>query len=312
MNEIHELGRLDLNLLVAFDAVARTGNVTAAARVVGVTQSAMSHTLRRLRDLFDDPLFVRSPKGVSLTPRAEALVLPIRNGLQALARAVSQPGVFDPAASTRDFSIATVPLFSWVGGPAIMAAFDQEAPRAGLNMRPLSGSLFADLETGQVDLGVVPILEDPEPFDRAFAIPGTMRRKVAFRDGYRCYVREGHPRLEGVKRLGRKMFTELDHVLVSFSGSGPGVVDRVLGEAGLQRRVRLRVPSFPTAMGAVAQSDLVLTGPTALEGLVPGVRSLPSPVALPKHAITVLWHPRFDADAGHRWFREIVSGSLKG
>ena len=312
MNEIHELKGLDLNLLVAFDAVARTGNVTAAARVVGVTQSAMSHTLRRLRDLFDDPLFVRNPKGVSLTPRAEALVLPVRAGLEALARAVSEPSAFDLAASTREFSLATVPLFSWVAGPVIMGAFDQQAPQAGLNMRPLSGSLFAELETGEIDLGVVPILEDPEPFDRAFVIPGSVRRKVAFRDGYRCYVREGHPRLVGVKRMGRRLFAELDHVLVSFTGGGPGVVDRALETAGLQRRVRLRVPSFPTAMGAVADSDLVLTGPTALEGLVPGVRSLPSPVALPKHAITVLWNPRFDADPGHRWFRGIVGRSLRG
>ena len=77
---------------------------------------------------------------------------------------------------------------------------------------------------------------EAEPFDRAFVIPGSLRRKVAFRDGYRCYVREDHPRLSGVKRLGRRLFAELDHVLVSFTGGGPGVVDRALAEAGLERR----------------------------------------------------------------------------
>ncbi|MEM6293868.1 MAG: LysR family transcriptional regulator [Myxococcota bacterium] len=317
MNGIHDgveaLRSVDLNLLVAFDAVARAGNVTAAARTVGVTQSAMSHALRRLRALFDDPLFVRSPTGVSMTPRAQALVTPVRAGLVALSRAVHEPVDFDPASSTRTFTIASVDLFTWVGAPAIVGALAERAPDLSVAVRNLDASLGADLESGQVDVGVVPVLEDVEPFDRGFVLPPSLRQAVALRDGYRCFVREEHPALGGSRRMGRRAFARLHHVLVSPRGrGGGGVVDRALAEAGLQRHVRLRVPSFPAAMRAVAHSDLVLTGPTALEGLVAGVRSLPVPVSLPKHAITLVWHPRVDADPGHRWFRTLVREALRG
>lgn len=315
MNLVHDdLGALrgvDLNLLVAFDAVARTGNVTAAARVVGVTQSAMSHALRRLRALFDDPLFVRSPGGVSLTPRAEELLVPVRNGLVTLARALHEPAVFEPETTSRTFVVSSVDLFTWVGAPAMLRVLAGDAPAAALTVRPLDADFGRGLETGEIDLGVVPILEDPEPFDRGFQLPGTLRQRVARRDGYRCYVREDHPGLGKAKRMGRRAYVGLDHVLVSPRGSGTGLVDRVLAEVDLERRIRLRVPSFPAALRAVACSDLVLTGPTALEGLVPGVRSLPVPIALPKHAITLVWHPRMDADPAHRWFRALAAKALE-
>ncbi|MGH1345371.1 MAG: LysR family transcriptional regulator [Nannocystales bacterium] len=311
-DDVEALRGVDLNLLVAFDAVARTGNVTAAARVVGVTQSAMSHALRRLRALFDDPLFVRSPGGVSLTPRAEGLVVPLRNGLVILARALHEPGEFEPKTTSRTFVVSAVDLVTWVGVPEMLRVLAADAPGAALTVRPLGAEFAHGLETGEIDLGVVPLLEDPEPFDRGFQLPGSLRQRVARRDGYRCYVREQHPALGKVKRLSRKAYAGLDHVLVSPRGSGTGVVDRVLAQAELERSVRLRVPSFPAALQAVACSDLVLTGPTALDGLVPGVRSLPVPIGLPKHAITLVWHPRMDADPGHQWFRNIAAEALRG
>jgi len=316
MSVVHDdaegLRGLDLNLLVAFDAVARAGNVTAAARRVGVTQSAMSHALRRLRALFDDPLFVRSPKGVSLTPRAESLVAPVRSGLVTLARAVREPARFEPATSSRTFVLAAPDLVTWVGIPALVAELDEVSPGVGVVVRGIGDALVSELESGQLDLAVVPVLEDPEPFDRAMQLPNSLRQTVAMHDGYRCYVRQGHPQLGGTERLSRRVFTRLHHVLVSPRGSGTGVVDRALAEAGLQRHVRLRVPSFPAAMRVVAHSDLVLTGPTVLGGLVASVRCLPVPVALPRHAITLVWHPRLDADLGHRWFRGMVKAALAG
>lgn len=310
-DDLEALRGVDLNLLVAFDAVARTGNVTAAARIVGVTQSAMSHALRRLRALFDDPLFVRSPGGVSLTPRAQGVLVTVRNGLVILARALHEPAVFEPATTSRTFVVSSVDLFTWVGAPRMLRVLAQDAPAAGLTVRPLGADFAHGLETGEIDLGVVPILEDPEPFDRGFQLPGSLRQRVARRDGYRCYVRDEHTALGKAKRLGRRAYVGLDHVLVSPRGSGTGIVDRVLAKTELTRRIRLRVPSFPAALRAVAMSDLVLTGPTALEGLVPGVRSLPVPIALPKHAITLVWHPRMDADPAHRWFRAVAAEALE-
>ena len=310
-DDVEALRGVDLNLLVAFDAVARAGNVTAAARIVGVTQSAMSHALRRLRALFDDPLFVRSPTGVTLTPRAEALVVPVRSGLLALSRALHEPAGFEPATSTRTFVVASVDLFTWVVAPTVVQRLAEAAPGVSLIVRALGQGLGEELEAGQVDLGVVPILEDPEPFDRGLQLPGSLRQRVTFRDGHRCFVRKGHPALASTKRIGRRTYAQLHHVLVSPRGSGPGIVDRALAEAGLSRHVRLRVPSFSAALRAVAHSDLVLTGPTALEGLQSGVRSLSVPVPLPKHAITQVWHPRVDADPAHRWFRDLLRDALR-
>ena len=316
MNVVHDdlevLRGIDLNLLVAFDAVARTGNVTAAARTVGVTQSAMSHALRRLRALLDDPLFVRNPKGVTLTPRAEALVVPVRTGLLALSRALHEPAKFDPSTSSHTFVVASVDLPTMVAAPTLVRHLATEAPGMSVIVRNPGVDLVQELESGQVDLGVVPVLEDPEPFDRGLQLPGNLRQTVALRDGYRCFVREGHPILGESRRVGRRAFARLHHVLVSPRGKGTGVVDRALAEAGLQRHIRLRVPSFAAALRTVAHSDLVLTGPTALEGLTPGVRSLPVPVTLPKHAVTLVWHPRVDADPAHRWFRELVRRALRG
>ncbi len=114
MNTVHDLGglhRIDLNLLVALDALTRERSVTKAAERAGVTQSAMSHTLRRLRDLFDDPLLVRGRGGMVLTPRAEALTVPLRGGLLSLARTLDEPEVFDPAHTSRTFRIVSPDLF---------------------------------------------------------------------------------------------------------------------------------------------------------------------------------------------------------
>ncbi len=146
-DDVEALRGVDLNLLVAFDAVARTGNVTAAARVVGVTQSAMSHALRRLRALFDDPLFVRSPGGVSLTPRAEDLLVPVRNGLVTLARALHEPAVFDPQTTSRTFVVSAVDLVTWVAAPRMLRVLAQDAPAAGLTLRPLGSDFAHGLET---------------------------------------------------------------------------------------------------------------------------------------------------------------------
>ncbi len=170
-DDVEALRGVDLNLLVAFDAVARAGNVTAAARVVGVTQSAMSHALRRLRGLFDDPLFVRSPGGVSLTPRAEDLLVPVRNGLVTLARALHEPAVFDPATTSRTFVMSTVDLVTWVAAPQMLRVLAADAPAAGLTMRPLGAdfahglSLF--IPRGQLELPAITTLLDAQLRDAA-------------------------------------------------------------------------------------------------------------------------------------------------
>lgn len=308
MNEDHDLAALrsvDLNLLMALDALTRAGSVTAAAEQVGVTQSAMSHTLKRLRALFDDPLLVRGKGRMVLTPRAEALMLPLRGGLRSLARTLAEPNAFSPATAQRSFRIAAPDLFHMLVFPPLLRILAAQAPGIDLAIVPAPVRLADGLETGDVDLAIHPILLDARGFELEVEVDDALQRRVLLRDGFRCFAREGHPAFAG-RRLSLKRYVELGHVLVSPSGRGPGFVDRLLGERGLERRVVLRVPQFAAAVEVVAQTDLVLTGPSTLARSVvgAGLVSRAVPLELPEHAIAMVWHPRFGDEPGHRWLRE--------
>lgn len=297
------LRAVDVNLFVAFDALARERNVTRAAERMGVTQSAMSHTLRRLRALFDDPLLVRGEGGMVLTPRAEALVVPLRAGLVSLSRALHAPGAFDAAHARRAFRIASPDLFDVLVLPGLLRRFAQVAPGVDLAVVPMPSTPGAALETGELDLVVQPHLVDGS-HDYDFAAVGGLQRRTLFRDRLRCFVREGHPAIPRRGGLSMKRYVALGHVLVSPRGEGAGLVDRALAERDATRRVTVRVPQFSTALAILEQSDLVLTAPSALARVAGRAVSLAPPVALPEHAVAMLWHPRFTEDPAHRWLRE--------
>lgn len=306
-HDLLDLHAIDLNLLVALDALARERSVTRAAERAGVTQSAMSHTLRRLRELFDDPLLVRGAGGMVLTPRAEALAVPLRSGLVTLARTLAEPRAFDPAHASRTIRIVSPDLFDSLVLPTLFQRLGERAPSIDLAVVPMPGRLSDSLETGDVDLAIYPVLLDPEPFDLGTQVDPELQSRTLFRDSFRCFLRADHPALK-TRRMTLKAFTQLDHILVSPGGEGPGLVDRILDSEGQQRRVAIRVPHFATALEVVAQSDLVLTAPSSL-GTCTAASVLASrepPFDLPEHAITMLWHPRFTEDPGHRWLRELM------
>jgi DNA-binding transcriptional LysR family regulator len=310
MSAVHveaDLHRIDLNLLVALDALTRERSVTKAAERAGVTQSAMSHTLRRLRDLFDDPLLVRGRGGMVLTPRAEALAIPLRSGLVTLARTVAEPEVFAPEHASRTFRIVSPDLFDALVLPTLLQRVGRQAPSIDLAVVPMPKRLTDSLETGDVDLAIYPVLLDPKPFDFGTQVDAELQTRTLFRDTFRCFLRADHPAL-AARRLTLKAFTRLNHILVSPGGEGPGVVDRVLQTQGLQRRIALRVPHFASALEVVAQSDLVLTAPSSLGqcSTASTLASRSAPIEIPEHAITMIWHPRFTEDPPHRWFRELM------
>jgi DNA-binding transcriptional LysR family regulator len=310
MSEAHDGGalhRIDLNLLVALDALTRERSVTKAAERAGVTQSAMSHTLRRLRELFDDPLLVRGRGGMVLTPRAEALAVPLRSALVSLARTLAEPEPFAPGHASRTFRIVSPDLFDALVLPTLLQRLAHEAPAVDLAVVPTPKRLADSLETGDVDLAIHPVLLDPHPFDIGTQIDPELQSRTLFRDSFQCFVRNDHPAL-GRRRLTLKAYSRLNHILVSPGGEGPGVVDRILEEQGEQRRIALRVPHFATALEVVAQSDLVLTGPSSLANcsVASTIASRPAPFAIPEHAITMIWHPRFTEDPAHRWLRQLM------
>ncbi|MEZ4237474.1 MAG: LysR family transcriptional regulator, partial [Myxococcota bacterium] len=249
------LQRVDLNLLVTFDVLARTGSVTRAAQHLGVTQSAVSHALRRLRAELDDPLLVRAGGGMALTARAEALQVPLRAALVAVGRALA-PARFDPATARRHFRLTSPDLFDLLVLPALVARVAAEAPGVDLTVVPRPPPYDAALDAGELDLAVVPVgvlAEEPGP---------ALVRRTVLGGTYRCYLRRAHPALE--RPLDLDAYVALPHLLVSPTGAGAGLVDRLLAGVGRQRRVALRVPTFAVAAQVAARTDLVLTAPDSL------------------------------------------------
>jgi DNA-binding transcriptional LysR family regulator len=303
MNGAHDaLVGVDLNLVVAFDALAREQSVTRAARRLGVTQSAVSHALRRLRELFDDQLLVRGRGGMVLTPRAQALVVPVRTGLLTLQRALSQSTGFDAATARRAFAIVSPDLFDLLVMPPLLERVRREAP--GVDVAVVtSGRVAERLETGEVDVAVVPRVEGTPRDDP----PGLLRRTL-LHDTFTCFLRADHPALARRRRsLPLEVYAGLSHVLV---GEGLGFVDAALQAKGLARRVAVRVPTFYAALSIVAHSDLILTGPNPLSRLgsgLPPIVSVTPPLAIPGHALDLLWHERFAKDAGHTWLRTSIT-----
>jgi DNA-binding transcriptional LysR family regulator len=328
MNAVHDtdsvsterLAALDLNLVVAFDALARERNVTRAAQRMGVTQSAMSHALGRLRELLADPLLVRSRGGMVLTPCAESLVVPLRSGLVTIGRALGQPSRFEAKSARRAFCIASPDLFDVLAIPPLLERIREDAPGVDMAVVPADPRRLSDqLETGEVDIAVVPQIDGLRSEQPTGAESSLVRRKL-LRDGFTCFVRVNHPCLFAQRgrrrkkaahaRLSLASYVALPHALVSPTGEGRGFVDQILEQRGLRRRIALRVPHFYSALAIVAKSELILTAPTALSRLASAdlpVVALPPPLPLPKHNVNLVWHERFSNDAGHQWLRELVA-----
>lgn len=306
MNEVHDLAQVDLNLLVAFDVLVEERSVTRAAERLGLTQSALSHTLRRLRELLSDPLLVRGQGGMVLTPRAQALSVPLRSGLRTLGRALTTRGEFEPSTAERSFTLATPDLFDVLMVPPLLARVRREAKGIELNLVAHGAAgLTARLETGELDFAVVPRVDASRAAPPQPPAQGLLQRTL-FRDGYVCLLRKGHPALRQGK-LTLERYLALSHALVAPRGEGLGQVDEALQALGRRRTIALRMPHFFAALAVVARSDLVLTAPSALAAVGdPGVRAVAAPLALPRHSVNLLWHERFDNDPAQRWLRGLL------
>ena len=286
---------LDLNLLRAFDAVLQERSVTAAAGRLRLTQPAVSNALSRLRALFGDPLFIRTPAGMDATPFARELGEPVRQALALLESALSHGPGFDPATSTRAFRFYMSDLGQIEFLPPLIERVQRAAPGVRIEAVAMEVEDIGDsLAAGALDLavGFLPGLGPP------------LRRKQLFRDPYVCLMRSDHPRIG--KTLTRKNFTEASHALVSYRG-GHRVIEEALERAGLARRIALRVPHFTVVPMVLERTDLILTLPARVARVFErrgNFRSLPPPVPIPPADVGVHWHERFDADPGNRWLRE--------
>jgi DNA-binding transcriptional LysR family regulator len=292
-----ELAGYDLNLFVALHALLRERHVSRAAAQISVSQPAMSRALARLREMFDDPLLVRVKAGMQPTPRALELY-PQIEAILADVRELIRPTEFTPNLTTGTIRVAAPDLAVYMFVPALMRRLSEQAPGLDLEIVPWMPSWREGLESGAIDLSIgMPSGGEPNIYARTL-----------FESDWACVLRKGHPALRA--RWTSERFAALDHVLVSLTGRGGGPFDQALAEAGLSRRVALRVP-FPVLTPLiVAETDLVVTIPRWLACKFASEARLAvrrPPVRAATIRVAMLWHERSHRDPAHRWFRTVLA-----
>lgn len=296
-----DIRRIDLNLLVALDALLDTGSVTRAAERLAVTQPTVSGMLGRLRHLLGDPLFVRTQHGIRPTPRAESLAAPLKRFL-AEAEALVASDTFEPASASRTFSLSTTDYMQYALMPPFMAALRKAAPGIRVALRPLAiADLAGQLMRGESDLA----LTIPE-----FAAPDLLSRPL-YRERYVAAVRRNHP--SKGRRLTLEEFCRLEHVVVSPAGGGfHGPVDDALAKLGRKRNVVLSVTSFVVVPQLLESTNLIAVLPERLlENRRWKLRTFPPPVDVLGFDVIAAWHDRTHRDPAHRWLREFLASAAQ-
>jgi DNA-binding transcriptional LysR family regulator len=290
------MSRPDLNLLVTLDVLLDEGSVARAAQRLRLSPSAMSRALARLRQATGDPLLVRAGRGLVPTPRA----LELRGRVGQLVQdgeAVLRPaGHLDLKLLVRTFTLRTSDGFVESFGPPLIARVDKEAPGVRLRFLQKLDKDSAPLRDGAVDLetGVVGQTTGPE-----------VRTQALFRDRFVGVVRRGHTLSRG--RMTAARYCAGRHIVVSRRGLGRGALDEALESVGLKREIAAVVGGFSTALALARSSDLVATVPERhTEKLRSGMHSFSLAVPIPEITVSMLWHPRLDADPAHRWLRGCV------
>ncbi|WP_394832792.1 LysR family transcriptional regulator [Pendulispora rubella] len=320
MHDMHldasDLRGLDLNLVLALHALLVERHVTRAAKRLGLTQSATSHALARLRTKLRDPLLVRAGKGMVVSPRAEAMLGPLERALADIARIVASPAPFDPASAQMRFTIGTSDYIELVLMPKLLARIWSEAPGVDVRIisdpRPWGDSLTegrADLVLGLPQHGI-PDFDIPAI---GIATPSGILAKSLFRERFVCVLRKGHPCAR--RRLDLDTFVSLPHALVSPSGEAGAVVDIALARLGKRRRIAIEVPHFLAAPHMVQQTDTILTlTERVARTFAPSLDLVlvKPPLELPSFSMSMLWHERRRADPAHTWLRSCVAEVSKG
>jgi DNA-binding transcriptional LysR family regulator len=291
----------DLNLLVTLDVLLAEGSVARAAKRLRLSPSAMSRALARLRETTGDPLLVRAGRGLVPTRRAlelrERVSLLVQDG-QAVLRPIDK---LDLKLLVRTFTLRTSEGFVESFGPDLIARVSKDAPGVRLRFVQKPDKESAPLREGAVDLetGVIGKTTGPE-----------VRAQALFRDRFVGVVRKRHPLSQG--KITPSRYAAGRHILVSRRGLDKGPIDGALELLGLHRQIVTIVDGFATALGLARASDLIATVPERhTRTLRAGMHSFPLPVSMPEMTISMLWHPRLDADPAHRWLRGCVRDACR-
>jgi len=296
------LSRVDLNLLVHLDALLTERSVTRAAARVGIGQSAMSHNLARLRDLFSDELLTRGPEGLRLTPRAVTLVGPVRTTLAQIQTLVSRDEAFDPATAERTFRFGLPDSMEILIVPTLLARLRELAPAIRMRLYNIDSSrLLDDLDADELDLAI--------GYDVFRHGQAHHKRRLLFNETYLCMFNAERTGITPPVSLDD--YVRLPHVLTSLRPglSVRGVVDDALEKIGLRRTVALTTPRFLTVPSLVARAPVIVTMHARLARLFAaelGLSLSPPPVELQDVAVSLLWHASYDHDPAQAWLRQTV------
>lgn len=297
------LSAIDLNLLHVVATVLRERSATKAAARLHVTQSAVSNALRRARTIFGDPLVTREPHGLAPTARGLALLEPLQAWVEEARRLVGDAPTFEPARSTRTFTIACTDAIALTLLPALVRRLRGAAPSARLRLLTLDRLLAEEpLARGECDLliGIPPV------------VPPGHAAELVYRDPFACVVRRDHPGVES--RLGLERFAGLPHVELALFGTSDDAIDRALARHGKSRDIVYSVPHFSTIPLVVMESDAVATlgrrVALAFAERYP-LRVLTPPVKLAPMSISQVWHRRAESDPAVTFLRKVVVAAAR-
>ncbi|HEY8874389.1 MAG TPA: LysR family transcriptional regulator [Stellaceae bacterium] len=292
-----DIRAVDLNLLKAFDALMNERAVTRAAGRIGLSQPAMSHALSRLRSLFADDLFVRTPTNMEPTARAREIAPLITAAIEHIEAALNLGVGFDPARSTGIFTAGMAEYAEVALVGRLARNFAQDAANAILRLTPATGhEAIEQLDRGEIDLAVAHLPHVPTHIDSM----------VLLRDPFVVVARKGHPIT--AQNLSLEAYAAQNHVLVSPRGDTSGALDRILGDFGLKRRLALLVASYLAVPAALAASDLVATMPerTARQiAATADIAIMPLPIDF-SATVSMAWHRRTTSDPAQAWFRALL------
>lgn len=287
------LSKVDLNLFIVFDAIYTEANLTRAGQIVGITQPAVSNALSRLRETFNDPLFVRTAQGMVPTPMAQNIIGPVRSALALLRVSVQESRIFNPLQASKTFRISMTDLTEAVILPPLFQRLRRLAPKVVIeSFLSKRRETTMDLAAGRLDFAVdAPLNTDPQ-----------VRHVKLMEDRYVCAMRAGHPAFKD--RLSLDDYLGLTHIHISSRRGGLGHIDLALGKLGHQRRIALRSQHYLMASQVLLQTDMVMTVPERFAR-----RNGLSFVALPVHDLPpvethLFWHESTDQDPANRWMRE--------
>jgi DNA-binding transcriptional LysR family regulator len=294
-----DLSRFDLNLLVLFETVLQERNVARSAARLNLSPSAVSHGLGRLRESLGDPLFLRNPRGVTPTARAEALAAPVSEILSRV-RGVVKADAFDPKTSRRRFVIGAPDGIGVMVVPRLLAQLQKTAPGIDIALRDVLPP-FADgyewLDERKIDVAILPV----------DVVPARFYERVLYDEHFVIAMRAGHPL---ARSMTLKRYCEAQHIVMSYKGDAHGNIDILLAERGLKRRVAMVAPNFMLALAIVSETDLLFAaavGPVKSHAKRFGLVSAPAPIAIQRYNIRAITPQTAMSDGGIAWLMDRLS-----